>query len=159
MRDKQRPIPLPTSVNPSWRIGLVCSSYYKEEIEALIAGARMVLTNAGISASNIHVHWVSGSFEIPLIGAALAEARVVDALMGFGIIVEGETGHARLIAENAARGIMDVQLRYRIPFAFEVLYVQNLDQAKSRVTGEQSKGVEAAIAVLHSLAEVERLRS
>lgn len=150
---------LPKNINPGWRIGLVCSSYYKEEIEKLVDGARQILEQAGIPPSHISLHWVPGSFEIPLIGAALAKADAVDALIGLGIIVEGQTEHARLLAEHVARGIMDTQLRFVIPFAFEVLYVKDLKQARERSQGEANKGAEAALAVLHSLAELSRIHS
>ena len=101
---------LPPSIDPSWRIGIVASSYYKEEIDALVAGAIDTFRKGGIPPENIQRFDAPGSFEIPLLGAALAAEKKVDALIGLGIIVEGETEHARLLAENVARGIMDVQL-------------------------------------------------
>lgn len=145
------------AVDPSWKIGLVASAYYKEEIDALCSGACSFLKAAGIRPDNIVRYDVPGSFEIPLIGAQLAEKKSVDALIGFGIIIEGETQHARLIAEQTARGIMDVQVRYRVPFAFEVLYVKSLAQVRERSIGDGNKGKEAANAVVHSLAQLSAL--
>lgn len=158
MRKAMFPV-FPAAIDPSWRIGIIASSYYKEEIDALAASATETLMTAGIAKKNIERFDAPGSFEIPLIGSALAEAKNIDALIGFGIIVEGETQHARLLAEQVARGIMDVQLKFGLPFAFEVLYVDSLDQARERTTGERNKGIEAAHAVLHSLAELKRIRA
>jgi len=141
-------------VNPAWRIGIVAATFYKEEIDELVANAKVALTKAGIPESNIVLYPVAGSFEIPLIGSAIAKAKKADALLGFGIIVQGETKHADLLATETTRGIMSVQLEYSIPFAFEVLWVQNLEQAQARV----SKGEEAAHAVLHSLAQLKRIQ-
>jgi 6,7-dimethyl-8-ribityllumazine synthase len=73
----------------------------------------------------------------------------VDALIGLGIIVQGETKHADLLAAESTRGLMDVQLQYKLPFAFEILWVDDIAHARAR----SEKGAEAAIAVLHSLAE------
>jgi len=151
--------PVSITVDPSWRIGIVHSTYYKEEIDGLVEGARGVFSAMGISEKNISLHPVPGSFEIPLIGAALAKAKKVDALIGFGIIVEGETYHAKLLADQVARGIMDVQVQLQVPFAFEVLSVHSLEQARARCFGDASKGREAASAVLHSLAELKRIFS
>ena len=123
-------------------------------MEQLIGSARKTLEAAGIPAHNISVHRAAGSFEVPLIGQELADTGSVDALIGLGIIVEGETHHAALLAEQATRGMMDVQLEYGIPFAFEILYVDDIAQAQERV----NKGEEAAYAVLHSLAELKRIR-
>lgn len=150
---------LPPDIDQSWRIGIVHSSFYKEEMDRLVAGAVEVLTGAGIPQGNIATYPAPGSFEVPLIGSALAEHKKADALIGLGIIVEGATHHAALLAAEAARGIMDVQLRYQIPFAFEVLYVDSLRQAQERTTGEGNKGREAARAVLHSLTQLKRIRA
>jgi len=85
--------------------------------------------------------------------------KKADALIGLGIIVEGETYHGEILARETARGIMDVQLQSHIPFAYEVLYVKTLEQAKERSMGADNKGGEAARAVLQSLAEIAKLYS
>jgi 6,7-dimethyl-8-ribityllumazine synthase len=143
------------SLRPAWRIGIVYSSFYKEEIETMLQGVITTFKAVGMQEGNISQHPVPGSFEIPLVGAALAKNRSADALIGLGIIVEGETHHARLIAENTSRGIMDVQTQYAIPFANEVLYVDSLDLARQRL----HKGEEAALSVLHSLAQLASIQS
>jgi len=153
MTTDSAPIGLPSTINPQWRIGIVHSLFYKEEVNALVASAREVLLEAGIAEANVSLHPAAGSFEIPLIGSILASSKSVSALIGLGVIVEGETHHAKLIAQNVARGIMDVQVNMHIPFAFEVLYVSSLEQAQSRL----EKGGEAACAVLHSLAQCEAI--
>lgn len=155
---KEMTASLPAHVDPNWKIGIVASSYYGEEIDGLIDGAKNTLVAAGIDASNISVYKAPGSFEIPLIGAALAEEEKADALIGFGIIVEGETHHARLLADATTKGIMETQLTYHIPFAFEVLYVNNIEDARRRCFGNESKGIEAALAVLHSLSSLSSIK-
>ena len=142
-------------VDPSWRIAIIHATYYKEEIGAMVRSAEVALRTAGILAKNIALYAAPGSFEIPLIGAAIAESKAADALIGLGIIVQGQTRHADLLAESVAHGMMNIQVRYRIPFAFEVLYVDALEQARAR----GQKGNEAAQAVLHSLAELRRIPS
>jgi 6,7-dimethyl-8-ribityllumazine synthase len=152
-----RPMP---KADPAWKIGIVASYYYKEEMEGLVAGAKEALLEAGLPEANILLHEASGSFEVPLIGAALAESKKVDALIGFGIIVEGKTHHARLLAENVARAFMDVQMKHLLPFAFEILYVNDIAQAQERsAPGPANKGREGAHAALHSLAELKRIRA
>ncbi|MBI1812294.1 6,7-dimethyl-8-ribityllumazine synthase [Candidatus Peregrinibacteria bacterium] len=150
-----RGIPSAISADLSWRIAIIHSSYYKEEMAPLRESAREGLLEAGIPPKNIIECEAAGSFEIPLLGAVLASQKKVDALIGLGIIIEGETHHAKLLACEVARGIMDVQLRFQTPFAFEVLYVKNLRQARARF----ARGAEAARVVLHSLAQLKSLRS
>ncbi len=152
---KQHARPFAGSIDHSWRIGIIHSSFYKEEVEVMVEGAKKVLLEAGFSPSNIRTFPVPGSFEIPLIGSALAEAKEVDALIGLGIIVEGETHHARLIAEAAAHGAMEVQVRRHIPFVFEILYVDDIALARERL----DKGAAAAHAALQSLALLRHIHS
>ena len=135
--------------DPAWRIAIIHSSYYPEEVGAMVESAKEALASAGLPGGNISTHAVHGSFEIPLLGSVIAEAGGADAMIGIGVIVEGETGHGSLIADAVARGMMDVQIRWQIPFAFEVLYVKSLRDAQIRA----SKGAEAAASVLQSLAE------
>lgn len=148
-----QPLPLPARISFGWRIGIIHSQYYPEVVSKLIEGAQKVFHEAGIARGNVRTYAAPGSFEIPLIGAALLKADEADALIGLGVIVEGETHHAELIAREAARGMMDLQLQYRRPFAFEILYVKNLEQARAR----SDRGEEAARAVLHALAQLSPL--
>lgn len=147
--------PLTQAADASWRIGIVYSNYYKEEMNVMVQCAVATLKEAGVLVENIGLHPVSGSFEIPLIGSVLAKQQQVDALIGLGIIVEGETHHARLVAENSARGIMDIQVRDGIPFVNEVLYVDSLELAKARL----QKGVDAAKSAIDSLALLRSMQS
>lgn len=143
--------------DPSWRIGIVRSRYYKDEIDSLVEGATNALLTAGIPSDHIGVHDAFGSFEIPLIGSSLARKKSVDALIGIGIIVQGDTHHADLLAREVTRGIMDVSLHYGIPFAMGVLFVDSLEQARGRASIEDNRGREAAFSVLVSLQTVSGL--
>jgi 6,7-dimethyl-8-ribityllumazine synthase len=150
---------VPAGVRSDWRVGIVYAPYYKEETEALVKGAKEMLAAAGIPERNIILSVAPGSFEVPLLGRALAESGKVDALIGFGIIVQGDTHHARLLAESVTHAMMEIQMDYIMPFAYEVLYVNDLEQARARSTGDGNKGREAAYAVLQSLAELEKIRA
>ena len=153
------PSDLPARINPSWKIGIVASTYHGEIIDKMTEGARAFLLDAGLKPENIQLYRAPGSFEIPVIGSVLAKEKKADALMGFGIIVQGQTHHARLLAESVTKGMMDIQVQHALPFAFEILYVDDISQAVERSEGEFSKGREAARAVLHALAEIERIRA
>jgi 6,7-dimethyl-8-ribityllumazine synthase len=126
----------PIKASPDWRIGIVYSSFYPELISVMREGAVQELVKYGIQESCITQYEVPGSFEIPLIGRNLAEKKSVDALIALGVIVQGETHHAQLIATESARGIM------------EILFVDDLGLARDRT----DKGVAAAKTVLRTLA-------
>ena len=137
------------------RVGIVYSQWYPEIVEVLRASAIREFVKQGIFKENISEHPSPGSFEIPLIGRTLAQEESVDALIALGVIVEGETHHADLIARETARGCMDIQVHYGIPFGFEVLYVKDIALAQAR----RERGKEAARAVLAVLKDKLRIEN
>lgn len=147
--------------DPGWRVGIVYAAYYPQEVSKMVRAAVATLKAAGVRSRNITLHGAPGSFEVPFLGSVLARMGSVDALIGLGIVVQGETHHADLVAREAARGIMDVQLTYGIPFAFEILAVADIAQARVRACarGPENKGAEAARATLASLDALRRIRS
>ncbi len=150
------PSDLPANIDASWKIGIITSMWHRDVLDAMVDTARKTLIDAGINPSNIRLHDAPGSFEVPLIGSALIEH--VDALIGFGIILQGETKHAEALATTTAQAMMNLQVQYKKPFAFEILHVMNIEQAKERAAGPHNKGFEAARAVLWSLAELQKIR-
>lgn len=150
------PTDVPANINQSWKIGIITSMWHRDILDAMVDTAKQTLIDSGISPSNISFHDAPGSFEVPLIGSALMEH--VDALIGFGIILQGETKHAEALAATTAQAMMDLQVRHKKPFAFEILHVMNIEQAKERAIGPHNKGFEAARAVLWSLSELHRIQ-
>jgi 6,7-dimethyl-8-ribityllumazine synthase len=150
----QQPLDLPADIDPTWKIGIVAAQWHREILQPMIDVAVQTFVDAGIDPKNVTVHDAAGSFEVPLIGAALMNK--VDALIGFGILLQGETGHAELIAQSVTQAMMDLQMKHTKPFAFEILHVQTLAQAEARAEGPRNKGFEAARSVLISLAELRK---
>jgi 6,7-dimethyl-8-ribityllumazine synthase len=145
------------NVHPDWKIVIVRSVWYDNLTKALVSDAAKVLIDAGIKKNNISVIDAPGSFEIPLLcKEALKDA---DGAIAFGIIVEGATHHARLIADQAAAGIMQTQLELAKPIVFEVIYVNDVVDAEKRTIGKDAKGGLAARTLLSSLAQLQKLRS
>jgi len=72
----------------------------------------------------------------------------VDAVLCFGAVVRGETGHYDLVAGQCAAGIQQVQLTSGVPVIFGVLTTETLEQAlaRSEPDDEENKGREAALA-------------
>ena len=118
--------------------------------------ASETLVAAGIKPENIRVIDAPGSYELPLLckSALLAGA---DGCIAFGIIAQGATHHARLVAEQSAAGCMQVQLELMKPIIFEVLFVDDIEDAKARAVGKNAKGPLAATTLLTSLARLKDL--
>ena len=106
----------------------------------------------------MHVTWVPGAFEIPLAAKAWAESGRVDAVIGLGAVIRGETGHYDFVAGECARGIQDAQLATGVPVIFGVLTTENLDQALDRSGDDDNKGEESARTALEMVATLRAIR-
>jgi 6,7-dimethyl-8-ribityllumazine synthase len=95
----------------------------------------------------VTVAWAPGAFELPLVARAFASTGTVDAVLCFGAVVRGETGHYEFVAGECASGIQQVQLSTGVPVIFGVLTTETLEQAlaRSEPGDEGNKGREAAV--------------
>jgi 6,7-dimethyl-8-ribityllumazine synthase len=88
---------------------------------------------------------VPGAFEIPVVVQELASNQSIDAIIALGVIIEGETAHAALIATSVTNSLQQISLAFRLPVVHEVLLVKTAEQAKKRsLEPELNRGTEAA---------------
>jgi 6,7-dimethyl-8-ribityllumazine synthase len=144
-------------VDTGWKIAIVRSAWHPECVDPMVTEAKAELTRLGVPKANVFTVEAPGSFEVPLLCQWAIRERKADAVIAFGVIVQGQTHHARIVAEQAAAGIMKVQLETGAPIAFEILFVDDVAHAKARSTGEHGKGPLAARTVLISLAKLKHL--
>jgi 6,7-dimethyl-8-ribityllumazine synthase len=125
-------------------IAIVASQYNPEFVTGLTTAAQQELTQL-VPDGTVQLYSVPGAFEIPLMVQELAERGTFTAIIALGVIIQGETEHARLIGEAVTRGLMDISLRCKVPVIHEVLLVANEEQARKRCLGaEINRGTEAA---------------
>ena len=135
------------------RIGIVVSEWNDRITDSLLNGAKNCLLEQGIQPESIHIHYVPGSFELPLGAEWMLKYTPVDAVICIGCIIQGETRHFDFIAQAVADGIMNVGLKYSKPVIFSVLTCNTMEQAEDRAGGKHgNKGVEGAISALKMLA-------
>ena len=129
------------------KFAIVVGRFYEDLAERLIAGAQLAFAEAG--AGEADVFDVPGAYELPFAAQAVASTGRYDGVACLGAVIRGETTHYDYVCNEAARGIMDVQLKTGVPCAFGVLTVENLDQALARTGGgKRDQGAHAAEAVL-----------
>lgn len=151
--------PRPESCATSWRVGVVSSLYNPIWVEGLAshfeAELRAICPNVQIVA-----HHVPGSFELPLAVDLLATSGQVDAVAAFGVLLDGETAHATLVAQAITQSLLGTSLKCRIPVLHEVLLVKNAPQAEARCLGaDLNRGIEAARAAIRMLRTVKSLHT
>src|SRR4029079_12087864 len=128
------------------RIAIVWSRFNAEIVRELLTACDKQLVDLGVAAADIHVLSVPGALEIPLALQTLALerrgfGRRFDGLVALGAVVRGETYHFEVVANESARGILEVQLETGVPIANAVLTTNDEAQAKERAS---VKGAEAA---------------
>src|ERR1700716_1415674 len=94
------------------------------------------------------VYWVPGSLEIPITALTLAEKGGHDAIICLGCVIRGETYHFEVVADQAAAGVMQVQLDTGVPVTFGVLTTEDREKALARSGPKNNKGADAAEAAI-----------
>ena len=127
--------------------------------KALLEGARERFADAGLTAAQVDVLWVPGSFEIPVVAARGAKSGVYLAIVCLGAVIRGDTPHFDYVAGQAASGLMQVSIETGVPVIFGILTTDTIEQALSRcgIKGG-NKGRDAADAALAMTKAVTQLR-
>jgi 6,7-dimethyl-8-ribityllumazine synthase len=142
------------------RIGIVWSRFNEELVRLLLTAADKQLLDLGVDADDIDVVSVPGALEIPLALQSMALARRgftgprYSALIALGCVVRGETYHFEVVANESARGILDVQLETGIPVANGVLTTTTEDQAKERAAVKGAEAARVAVEMANTLKAV-----
>ena len=137
-------------------MAIIASHWHDQVMGGLVAGAQRAAAEAGIDAP---VHWVPGSFELPV--AAQAAAKQYDCVVALGVVIRGGTPHFDYVCTAATDGLGRVALDSSTPVGFGLLTCDTEEQALDRVGLEGSKedkGYEAATAALETADVLRRLR-
>lgn len=127
---------------------IVASKFNETYVRAMVDHAHSELNTLEPDAPVVLV-WTPGSFEIPLFVQATAELKRFHAILALGVILEGETEHARLVAESVTKALLDLSLKHRVPVIHEILLLKNEEQARERCLGTtHNRGLEAARAAV-----------
>jgi 6,7-dimethyl-8-ribityllumazine synthase len=118
------------------RLGIVASRFNEALASQLLERARREAERLGAQASVLSV---PGALEIPLALQWLAQSGRFDALVALGAVIRGETYHFEVVANESARGVMDVALDFGLPIANGILTTEDEAQAEARL----DKGAEA----------------
>jgi 6,7-dimethyl-8-ribityllumazine synthase len=141
-------------------VAIVAAQFNGAIVDRLVDGAIMALNQAGIPSSSIALVRVPGAWELPVIASALAETLAFDGIVALGCVIRGETAHFDVIANESARGLMQVGVEYALPIANGVLACENEQQALDRAGGAHgNKGAEAAQALIDSMGVVAAIRA
>lgn len=118
------------------RLGIVASRFNEDICGQLVERAR---AEAKKLQAECTVLSVPGALEIPLALQWLAQSGRYDALVAIGAVIRGDTYHFEVVANESARGVMEVMLDFGLPVANGILTTDDEQQALARL----DKGAEA----------------
>jgi 6,7-dimethyl-8-ribityllumazine synthase len=147
------PAPRPRAGVPggslSARFAVVAARFNEAISKKLADGAVATLEGAGIPAARVEVHWVPGSFELPLAALTLARSGRYAGIACVGVVIRGETPHFEYVSRETAAGIREAGMASGVPIGFGVITANTEEQAWERAGGAVgNRGAEAALAVL-----------
>ncbi len=144
------------------KVLIVEARFYDDLLDELEKGATQYLEREGVGYDIVHV---PGALEIPgaiamAEGADAAVAEVLaeegieppppqyDAYVALGVVIRGETYHFEIVANESARGIMELTMQ-GVAVGNGVLTCENRGQAWARAAVDQkNKGADAARAAV-----------
>ena len=131
------------------RVGIVAARFNEFITSKLLSGAMDGLIRHDVQEEDIHVAWVPGAFEIPLIASKMAKSGKYDAVICLGAVIRGSTSHYDYVCNEVSKGIAAVGLDSGIPVLFGVLTTENIEQAIERAgTKAGNKGYDCALSAI-----------
>ena len=141
------------------RVAVVAATWHTQVMDGLVGGAERALAAYGISEPE--VIRVPGTFELPVVAAALAREGY-DAVVALGVVIRGGTPHFDYVCSAATDGLTQVSVDHAMPVGFGVLTCDDEQQALARAGlqgSTEDKGWEAASAALDTARVVRSVRA
>jgi 6,7-dimethyl-8-ribityllumazine synthase len=141
------------------RFQIVASQFNAQYVQGLVDHAVEELHQVAPDAA-ISIHRVPGSFEIPVVMRELARKKNADAIIACGVIMQGETNHAKNLSRSVTDALQRIAVEYGVPVINVVLSFNNEDQARERCLENRiNRGTEAARAAVEIAGVLSKLRS
>ena len=146
-------------VSKGIKVGIVAARFNEFITSKLLEGAMDGLLRHDVQEDDIHVAWVPGAFEIPLIASKLAQSGRYDAVICLGAVIRGSTSHYDYVCNEVSKGIAAVSLQTGVPVLFGVLTTENIEQAIERAgTKAGNKGYDCALSAVEMVNLIQELQ-
>jgi 6,7-dimethyl-8-ribityllumazine synthase len=134
------------------KIGFVIGEYHYDITQVMLerakAHAKFLGAEAGAEIP------VPGVFDSPLAAKALFGRPDIDAVVVLGAVVEGDTQHDEIVAQHAARKLMDLSLECGKPLGYGISGPgETRVQAASRIDGYAKRAVESVVKLSRVVSE------
>lgn len=137
---------------------IVASRFNARYVDGLVDHTREELRTLAPEAT-VSLHRVPGAFEIPVVVRELASRENTDAVIACGVILQGETNHAKNLSRSVTDALQRIAVEHGVPVINVVLSFDNEDQARERCLGKKiNRGTEAARAAVEIANVLSELR-
>lgn len=151
---------IPKEILSGVKIAIVRSEFNGEITEKLEKACFGVLVGMGVTQRQIKTWLVPGALEIPIMAGLIAQKKKANVIIALGAVIRGETHHFDIVANESARGCMDVSLKYMVPVINGIICVFSEKQAKERAgDNNMNKGKEAAVAAMKMFEEIFKFKN
>ena len=139
------------------RIALISASWHRDIVDRARTALLAEFERSRLPASQVDDFDVPGAFEIPLQAKTLAQTGRYEAIVAFGLVVDGGIYRHDFVASAVIDGLMRVQLDCNVPVLSAVLTPQSFHEHADhhRFFSEHfvKKGTEVARACLDIVAK------
>jgi len=132
------------------KLGMVVSDYNAEITHMM---GKIAQEHAEfLGAQVVRTIRVPGAFDIPLAVKKLVQQRDIDGVVTLGTVIEGDTDHDQIVAQNTARKIADISVESGKPVGLGVSgpKMTRLDSMK-RIEGYAKRSTEAVVKMIRRL--------
>jgi 6,7-dimethyl-8-ribityllumazine synthase len=104
--------------NEKINIGIVVGEFHYDITENMLNKA---VSHAEFLGCNVmEIFKVPGSFDMPLAIKTLLSKDIIEGVVCLGAVIKGDTDHDQIVAQHAARKMVDLSLEYSKPVALGV---------------------------------------
>jgi 6,7-dimethyl-8-ribityllumazine synthase len=106
-----------------------------------------------LGAEVAKVVYVPGVYDMPIVTKKLLLRKDIDAVVTIGCVIQGETAHDEIVAQHAARKLMDLSLEFNKPVTFGITGPKMSRPDAHKRVDYAKRAVEAAVKLLQRLGE------
>jgi 6,7-dimethyl-8-ribityllumazine synthase len=104
-----------------------------------------------LGAEVVNVVYVPGVYDMPIAVKKLLRRDDIDAVVTIGCVIQGETGHDEVVAQQAARKLMDLSLEFDKPVTLGITGPKMSRPDAHKRVDYAKRAVEAAVKLLQRL--------
>jgi 6,7-dimethyl-8-ribityllumazine synthase len=135
-------------VGKGMKFSIVAGRFNELITDNLLGGALDCLQRHDVSADDITIYRVPGSFEIPQAVRKVVQGST-DAVICIGALIRGDTPHFDVLCNQIARDVSSIGIEFGKPISFGVITADTQEQALERAGSKAgNKGWQAALSAL-----------